>query len=75
MSCFSLTNLLVFLSMCSWGEGGGEVAVGKFSAVNNFWGVSVFPQTLVSHYLSHNNIVQQHFRREARLTTADYNGI
>ena len=44
-------------------------------AANNFLGVSVFPQTLVLHYLSHNNIVKQHFRREARLTTADYNGI
>ena len=44
-------------------------------AANNFFGVSVFPQTLVLHYLSHNNIVKQHFRREARLTTADYNGI
>ena len=67
--------------MCSWGGGGLEnfnmqtLFLYVAHAANNFWGVSVFPQTLVLHYLSHNNIAQQHFRREARLTTADYNGI
>ena len=73
--------------MCSSGEGGGGAWRWRLEnfhmqtlfsyvahAANNFLGVSVFPQTLVLHYLSHNNMVQQHFRREARLT-ADYNGI